>query len=187
MKCEVGKDVSRVRQVLHDSGGMYWERYRLRAVQDDARCFKAIACWALDAAFELCQEANHSQQESLSPPMQHEASDLEPWAIAARVLPWVAHCLAARGSVASGLGGSTGLSMTRNNGAAAQQATDRVHEVGGGMKTAERVVRLYYSLRREIGIATAPAAAFALAQLLQADIRALLMADASSQGKVRSM
>ena len=200
MKCKLAKHVSKVQQTLHDSSGIYWERYLLCAVQDDARSFKAIACWALDAAFELCQEATHSQeipghlqgvsttqQESLSPPMQHEASQLKRCGIAAQVLPWLAHCLAARGAVASKLSGSTDLSTTRDHPAAAQQVTGRVNEVGAGMEIAERVVRLYYSLCRELGSASAPAAAFALAQLLQADIRALLMGDAASQGEVRGM
>ena len=159
----------------------------------------AIACWALDAALELCQHAEHppavteslhriatAQQEAL-PQLQHAASQLEPYSLAARVLPWLALCLASKAAVSSPSMAATTSSAApdcTSTNPAAQQAGRLPPQDRTGLKTAERVVQLYYALGRGLRDRVAPAAAFAWAQLLQPSISVLLMGNSATLGQV---
>ena len=174
-----------------------------------------VACWALDAACVLCQQGNQQrsaadvpqpQQRSLlqqgsrmQPALHWEALKSELVSIAARVLPWLASCVASR----AGAAGSTGTSASSSaaasalgSAAATAQTAGDSHsrqnqggrgpsgEASGDRETAERLVHLYFHLDGERRSETASAAAFALAQLLQPAVGALLMRTASTDEQV---
>ena len=181
-----------------------------------------VACWALDAACVLCQPGNQQrsaagapqpQQRSLlqqrlclSPGSHWEALESELVSLAARVLPWLASCMASRAGAAGSTGTSASLSAAasalRPAAATAQTAgssAKSLHsrrdqgcqntwgEACGDRETAERIVRLYLHLDGERRSDTASAAAFALAQLLQPAVGALLMRTASTDEQVSSV
>ena len=134
--------------------------------QVHAGCFSAVACWALEAASELCL------QHPSTLPAQPEASNQERFSLAARVLPWLAAC------AVSGASGYTFRGASAGQPAAASG--------GGGAKTAQRVVQLFCLLGPQLRSKIAPAAALALAQMLQPKIAAVLLDDASPLAKVTS-
>lgn len=177
-----------------------------------------IACWALDAACVLCQRGNQQRsaagmpqpqhgsqlQQGLHPPGSHgPALESELASLAARVLPWLASCMASRAGAAGSTGTSASLSAAasalRPAAATAQTAGASISnshsrrnqgcpgplgEACGDRETAERLVGLYFRLDGERRSETASAAAFALAQLLQPAVGTLLMRTASTDEQV---
>ena len=134
--------------------------------QGTGGCFSAVACWALEAASELCL------QHPPSPPAQPEPSCKERLSLAARVFPWLAACAVSNPFGCVIRGASAGQP------AAASGA--------GGAQIAGRVVQLFYLLGPRLRSSTASAAALALAQVLQPEIAALLLDDASPLAQVTS-
>ena len=177
-----------------------------------------IACWALDAACVLCQQGNQQRsaagmpqpqhcsllQQGISPPGSHCAAlESELVSLAARVLPWLASCMASEAGAAGSTGASAsssaatsalgpaaataqtaGASIPDFQGRQSQGSWGPMGEACGDREAAERLVRLYFHLDGKRRSETASAAAFALAQLLQPAVGALLMRTASTDEQV---
>ena len=178
-----------------------------------------VACWALDAACVLCQRGDQQRsaagmpqpqhgsqlQQGLHPPGSHGPALESELVSAARVLPWLASCMASQ-AVAAGSTGTSALSSAgisalgpaaaaaETAGASATSAHSRRNqgcrdprgEGFGDRETAKKLVRLYFHLDGERRSDTASAAAFALAQLLQPAVGALLMSTTSTDEQVSS-
>ncbi len=128
-------------------------------------------------------------QEKSPPHARHPAAQPESCSLAAQVLPWLALCLAAQASAPSPAMAATAFSVEADRSGslvAAQQTRGLLQEDEAASQIAERVVHLYYALGQELRDLTASAAAFALAQLLQPDIRARLMGTAATEGQVQA-
>ena len=143
-------------------------------------------------------------QQGFHPPGSHGlALESELASLAAQVLPWLASCMASQAGAAGFTGTSAPLSAAasalgpaaataQTAGASIPNSPSRpdqgcrgpLGEACGDRETAERLIRLYFQLDGERRSKTASAAAFALAQLLQPAVRALLMGTASTDVQV---
>ena len=129
-----------------------------------------------------------SAQDKSPPHAQHPTAQPESRSLAARVLPWLALCLASQASAPSAAMAGTALPEAADSSGGhftAQQTRGLLQEDETAPSLAEKVVHLYYALG-QLRDPTTSAAAFAMAQLLQPDIQALLMGTAATQGQVRA-
>ena len=159
---------------------------------------------ALQAGTPQPQQRSLLQQGLCLPPGIHkEGNESEVVSLAARVLPWLASCMASQAVAAGSTGPSASSSAAtsalkpaaapaQTAGASARNGHGRQDPgywspwgaVCGDRETAERLVHLYLHLDGERRSEIGSAAAFALAQLLQPAVGALLMRTASTDEQV---
>lgn len=187
------KKLARCREARHEvEPGVQGSLKQCLPVQVNHRSFTAIAGWALDTAFELCLHA--SGQPSVACAQVDRVAQQDSASLAARTLSWLASWLApdaSAGSPAKSPASDSSAAPAVALSTAAASISEPGHHAGceepaAGVQMAQRVVRLYFAMGPQLRMLTAPAAAFALAQLLQPDIGALLLGDEDERQQVRA-